>query len=323
MSSEILKNYIDDLFKVDEESKEKFDIYFCNICNEYSNITFDGQIVCKLCSKEHGNIVDNTAEWRNYNSDYSRGVDHTRCSSIINPMLIDSSYGSTIGFTKDPKFLKLKQTILWNSSKYPERMLKSAFNKLSFNGNMGGLKKNIIERSHKLFYDLTQKRTELNINSSRGSINEGLIASCTMLACKEFGFPRSPKEIAKMYGISKSDVTSGWNLFKKMMPEYAGMITESDEEENCYSILISRYCGYLKMTKDQIEKVQHCINVAEREKILTKNTPESLICGCIYFVIVSLKLNITKTYLSEKCNISVATINKTYQKLIEHTDELI
>jgi hypothetical protein len=33
MSSEILKNYIDDLFKVDEESKEKFDIYFCNICN--------------------------------------------------------------------------------------------------------------------------------------------------------------------------------------------------------------------------------------------------------------------------------------------------
>ena len=33
------------------------------------------------------------------------------------------------------------------------------------------------------------------------------------------------------------------------MPEYAGMITESDEDENCYSILISRYCGYLKMTK--------------------------------------------------------------------------
>ena len=316
---DFLNNYIEHMFELDNK-KEEFDLYYCNDCESFSNILLDGRVTCKICYRDYGITIDTNAEWRNYTSDGSKGVDHTRCSSIINPMLIESSYGSTIGFTKDPQYIKLKKTLLWNSSKYPEKMLKSVFHKLTINGTSGGLTTNIIEYSHKLFYDLTQKRNELNMNSSRGDINEGVIACCTMQACKKYGFYRTPKDIAKMYNISKSDVTTGWNLFKKLLPQYAN---DDDDDDEFKMALIKRYCHYLNMTEDHIDKVRECVEKVESKKILSKNTPGSLICGCIYFVIVMLGLKISRNELSEKCDISIATINKTYQILIDYTDELI
>ena len=103
------------------------------------------------------------------------------------------------------------------------------------------------------------------------------------------------------------------------MPQYSN----SNDNDNIYEVLILRYCNHLDLNQEAIDHIRDCVEIVENKKILSKNTPNSVVCGCIYFVIIMLGLNISKSKLAEKCDISVATITKTYQILIEYTDELI
>ena len=59
------------------------------------------------------------------------------------------------------------------------------------------------------------------------------------------------------------------------------------------------------------------------KKILSKNTPESMLCGCIFFVSIMHNYGITRQDISIKCGTSIPTINKVYDRLLEFTHELI
>ena len=324
----IVNDYLNEIYEKEKEqekeqikdNKIEFDIYYCQKCQKYSNTTYDGQIVCINCCTEYGSIIDGSAEWRNYGDD-SRGTDTTRCGSVINPLLIESSYGTTIGYTKDPTFIKLRQTINWISTNQPERTLRNAFNILTQNGNFNNLSKNIITRSHELFYDLIQKKIEIDAKSSRGNFLDGLIATCTFYACKEFGLSRTKKDIAKMHNISESDFTRAKKLFEKLMPEY--MSTDIVNNQISYINLIDRFCQQLNMTEEHIDMVKDCVTIVHDKKLLSKNSTESIVCGCIYFICNMLKLDINKNDISKVCDISNATINKTYKALTDYTHILI
>ena len=290
-------------------------IYYCNDCKEHSVVTFDSIMLCKLCNRDYGSCIDNCAEWRSYDGN----KDNVRCSSYINDMLIESSYGTTISFgTKNPFFIRLRQDLYRNSNTHPEKMLKTIFAKLSFNCENAGLTANIIEYSQKIFYEFTNERKKMGINSPRSNNNDGILVSCIYIACKELGQFRQMKDIAKIFEIPRKNVTLGWNIFKKILPHY------TDKENNDYSQLIDKYCSILNITnKDHIDDIYCCVDIVDNIKLLPKNIPSSLVCGCIYFIINKYNLNISKTKISEKCGVSIATINKTYQTLVEHTDELI
>jgi transcription initiation factor TFIIB len=308
-----------DLYK-DEETKAS--IYECPQCHHFGLFIDEGVLICQNCLCEYGGMIDDSAEWRTYSSDDHRMGDPTRCGNYINPLMVESSYGTAIGYTKNTYFNHLKQLNNWQSMPYHERSLKLVFDRLSQNGYNNGLTANIIEFSHKLFSEVSKIQNSIGETKlSRGDIRDGLIAACLFYSCKEFEVSRSPAEIAHISDILTSDVTRGINLFYELMKNSKSI--NLNKYITKYSDFIERYCNNLGIdTKMTGEIITLCKRVDEL-RILTKNTPQAMACGCIYFIITMHNMGISKNNIHEKCGISVPTITKSYERLLPYTAELI
>jgi len=295
--------------------------YQCYNCLRHNVIVDEGILVCQYCQTEYGELIDDNAEWRNYNDDY-QSADLTRCETNFNRLLIESSYGTTIGYTKNGYFNHLKQFNNWQSMPYHERSLKTVFDRLTQNGYNCGLTNNIIEFSHKLFAEVIKNQNlEGETKLSRGDIRDGLVAACLFYACKEYGVSRSPREIGKICNVHVSDVTRGIKLFHDLMKNSKLFVTN-----NCitkHRDFMERYCHNLNIDETMTKEILEIGNKVDELKILTKHTPQAVACGCIYFVLTMHCLNINKSKISEKCGISVPTITKAYEQLLPYTSKLI
>lgn len=297
-------------------------IYECPSCKKHGLFVDDGILICQYCHCEYGNLIDDSAEWRNYGNEDQRGNDPTRCGNSSHPLLIEASYGTTIGYSKNPYFNHLKKLNNWQAMPYHERSLKEVFDRLTQIGNSSGLTSNIIEYSHKLFSDVVTTQADIGETKlSRGDIRDGLIAACLSYSCKEYDVSRSPQEIAKMCGINQSSVTRGINLFYELM-RYNKSYNLNKHSMN-YADFIDRYCFFLNIQPKIVTEIVNLAKKVDEKNILTKNTPQAMVCGCIYFISIMHSLGITKTEISEKCKISVPTITKSYEKLLPHTHLLV
>lgn len=306
------------------ESDSSRNSYFCPECQHYSLCTDDGIIVCRNCHTEYGGMIDDNAEWRNYGADDNRSTDPARCGASVNPLLLESSYGTTIGYTKSMFFNRLKQLNNWQSMPYPERSLKLVFDRLSYSGVNSGLTQNIIEFSHKLFTEVSKMQNSNDLGEtklSRGDIRDGLISACMFYACKEYDVSRSPQEIGRICGVGSSDVTRGINLFYELMKNSKSINVNNHITR--YSDFIERYCNNLGIDSKTTNIIISFSEKVNSLKILTQNTPQAMACGCIYFIITMYNMNITKTNISEKCGISVPTITQSYKRLLPYTKQLI
>jgi transcription initiation factor TFIIB len=297
-------------------------IYECPNCNHYGLFVDNGVIVCQKCHCEYGGVIDDNPEWRSYSADDHRTTDPTRCGASVNPLLVESSYGTTIGYARNTYFNHIKQLNDWQSMPYPERSLKMVFDRLTQNGNHNGLTLSIVEFSHNLFAEVSKKQNNVGETKlSRGDIRDGLIAACLFYACKEYDVSRSPQEIGKICGVSTSDVTRGVNLFYKLMND--SQVIDLNRSITKYSDFIERYCGNLGIDDKLTTEIMTLGKKVDSLKILTKNTPQAMACGCIFFIATMYNLGITKTNISEKCGISVPTITKSYERLLPFTQDLI
>lgn len=296
-------------------------IYECPYCGRYELHVDDGVIVCSSCYRECGEVIDNAAEWRTYSEDH-RTSDPVRCGSSVNPLLVESSYGTSFNFSRNLYLNHLKQMNDWQSMPYHERSLKIVFDRLSQSGSNNGLTPNIVEFSHKLFAEVSKKQnTDGDTKLSRGDLRDGLIAACLFYACKEYEVSRSPQEIGKICNVNASDVTRGIKLFCDLMNKSNSINTNSHITK--YSDFIERYCNNLGIDSNKTGEIMNLGEKVDNLRILTKNTPQAMACGCIFFIITMHNLNISKSTIAEKCGISVPTITKSYEKLLPFTAKLI
>lgn len=294
----------------------------CSMCNQSGLYVDNGVLVCHNCGEEYGGVVDENPEWRNYGGDDNHSVDTTRCGGLINPLLIESSYGTSIGYTKNGYFNHLKQLNNWQSVPYHERSLKMVFDRLSQCCVDSGLTHNIIEFSHRLFSEVSKLQNNLeDTKLSRGDVRDGLIAACLFYACKEYEASRSTQEIGKICNVDASDVTRGVNLFYTLMKNTNTI--NLNKYITKYSDFIERYCNNLSIDTKTTNEIMILGKKVDDLKILTKNTPQAMACGCILFVITMYGMSITKTFIAEKCGISVPTITKSYERLLPFTQELV
>lgn len=311
----------DDVAAHEQETLNR-NIYECPQCHQWGLFVEDGVVLCQECHAEFGGLIDDTAEWRNYNNDDHRMSDPTRCGTSMNPLLLESSYGTTIGYTKNNFLNHLKQLNSWQSMPYHERSLKLVFDRLTQSGFNSGLTLNIIEFSHNLFAEVSKQQNKIGETKlSRGDIRDGLIAACLFYACKEYEVSRSPQEIGKICGVCASDVTRGINLFYELMKNSKSI--NLNKYITKYSDFIERYCNYLDIDPILTAEIMNLAKKVDDLKILTKNTPQAMACGCIFFVITMHNVTITKIQIAEKCGISVPTITKSYERLLPFTQQLI
>lgn len=297
-------------------------IYECPVCSKSSLSQVEGLMICLSCHHDFGHSIDDTAEWRNYGSEDNRSSDPSRCGASIHPILVESSYGTTLSYSKNMAFSRLRKLNNWHAVPYHERSLKQVFDKLTKDAQTSGLTPNIIEFSHTLFSEACKAQSNFGETKlSRGDPREALIAACLFYSCKEYEVPRSPQEIAKMSDISSNDVNRGINLFYQLMKN--SRIIDINKHISKYSDYIERYCNNLGLNHQTTNEIMEFAHKVDQKKLLTKNTPQAMACACIFFISNMLQLRISKNQIAEKCGISIPTITKSYEKLLPHSDELI
>ena len=295
----------------------------CRNCQSPNIKVMGGSYVCLACFSQLENTVDESGEWKSYNNE-SGNQSNPRCSLQINPFLPETSCSTYIRSGDNSCSQRYRQMTSWAIPHF-EKSLKMRLDDLKYFGQLANLPGNAIEFAQQLYVEFIKLQPlHKKKKSSRGDCHIGIIAVCISLACKEYHLPRSPDEICVQIGINSIDFTKADNLFFSVM-QHSKLI---DIAHNDYVIkpsdYISSFCRIMEIengnTVDEIIKIEKRVYEL---KILQKNTPQAIACGCIYFVAKMKNIRLNKSDFDQKCNVSIPTLTKVYERLIEYTNELI
>ena len=123
--------------------------------------------------------------------------------------------------------------------------------------------------------------------SFRGLNRQGVIAASVYISCKIHNFPRTPKEIAKIFNLDSSSATKGCknavsilNLVEKDM--------KNNEKTYFYQTkpisFIERFCSKLNINGELTELCLFIAMRLDQNDIIPENTPHSVAAGIIYFI---------------------------------------
>tara|TARA_B100001094_G_C18161403_1_gene789573 strand:+ start:837 stop:1796 length:960 start_codon:yes stop_codon:yes gene_type:complete len=314
-------NLFDSLDKIIEEKKDKPPIIKLNIIIKDNKVSVTIKIIDEKkdeTSETVNKILDNP-EWRYYGFNDTKSSDPTRCGLAVNPLLPESSVGTTIKPGYYNKTMnKTKRMVDWNSMTYKERSLNKIFNEIQTICNKNCIPPIISQESKSLYKIMSENKI------SRGNNRIGIIAACIYFACKNCNVPRSAKEISVMFNINNIIVTKGCKKFQEIL--HYNKINRNRINRNTIinsNDFIDRFCDKLNMNDKDIKKIKKISDNSQKYKIIYENTPPSIAVGSIYLYIRINKLDISKKEISSISKISEVTINKCYKKLEEHIDKLL
>lgn len=284
-------------------------------CDNIKNhIHDDGMTLCKICSAEITNIINNP-EWRYYGYNDSKNKDPTRCGMPENVLLPKSSLGTSITYGKrDETSQKINMLQQWNSMPYAERSLYKVFDKIQTVCSSNNLPEKICMTAKSLYSIIAKTKI------SRGNNRIGIIAACVYHACKECDVPRSVNELSHMFSIGSKIMTKGCKNYTEIirMSKIDKKRMFQIKEVNLYDF-IDRFSSRLELNENEIKKIHKIALICDKEKIISDNTPPSMASGCIYLYCKLKNNKITKKDISDICKISEVTINKCFKKLESNT----
>lgn len=292
--------------------------HYCDNCQSSNIKIIGGTYICLECYSQIGNIIDDSGEWKGFGD--SNVTFNPRCNSQINPFLPETS-GVTFLQSSDGSH---RSSNNWQIPHY-EKSLKIRLDEIKYFGQLINIPGNTIEFAQHLYVEFIKLQPIYKKKkSSRGDCHTGIIAVCLSLACKEYGLPRSPDEICNKININVIDFTKADNLFFSVM-QHSKLI---DITNNHYVVkssdYINNFCRIMGIndtnTIGEIIKIER---KAYELKILQKNTPQAIASGCIYFVTKMKNIKLNKSDFDQKCKVSIPTLTKVYEQLVEYTNELI
>ena len=323
--------------KKDNKRKDLDNKQQCKNCKKENSIIYDYinyNEICSECGIIYNEILDQSAEWRNYGYSDNKKVDSTRCGNPINYLLPKSSMSTTISSYGSNSKVKMIQK--WNQISNDERSRYEVFKKIDDFLRNQKFNKKIIDDA-KLYYKiLCEKDKNENKILTRGKIRTSLIVACIYISSKNNNKPINEKKLLKIFKIKKTDLTKGLKKFSNIEKEKNLNINNNN---NTIHDLINLY-GKQFNIRDDIIDIIHLIYIRslminikidknknkgkEKERIYLKNSGEKYICsGLFFFISIIFKLNLSKQNIIDKINVSEVTLNKIYKLFDKHIDILI
>ena len=301
-------NYDDIFDKMNEKKQiEKNKIDCCENSNNYS--TYNGIIICKQCKSMITNITD-SPEWRYYGSDDSKSNDPSRCGMALNPLLPDSSVGTSIKYGSNKSGMyQVKQYQKWTSMTYKERSLFKVFMNITNVCNKNNLSQKIINESKSLYKLISDTKI------SRGNNRIGIIAACVYFACKNCNVGRSSKEISEIFTIRINILTKGCKNFQNILQLSKDKNRIDISNSILYMNFIDRFCNKLNISSKDTKNIKILSKEIEEKNIINDIRPDSFASGCILYYCIKNNINCNKTNISNFSKISEVTINKCYNKI--------
>jgi transcription initiation factor TFIIB len=301
-------NYKTSTDNLEDKIIEEDDEYYCKFCDKDDALVItDGQYECKFCGVKQEYKFNMEQEWRFYGDSDTKGADPNRVGMPTNALLPESSLGSVIS-SKGADYSKIRQYHQFLTMPYKERSLFNSFLCIQRDCQLADITNIIIEDAKSAYKEVSAEKI------SRGSTRKGIRANSIYHACKKNGVPRSIKEIAKICGITVSEMTRGKKKFEEIMNQKDKNTMSNTKSTNPFDY-IDRFCSKLNISIDIKYICQFIVFNAIRLDILDDNTPPSIACGGIFLVSSVLNLGITKTMVHQVTGVSAVTISKCYKKL--------
>jgi transcription initiation factor TFIIIB Brf1 subunit/transcription initiation factor TFIIB len=289
---------------------------YCNVCELNDVVINDGEMrVCTKCGTQHGDIIDDSAEWRYYgNEDNKRGADPTRCGMPHNQILGISSLSTVVIGHGFEKYRKLSR---WNGLTHKERELIKLLNELRRKCNIENLPESVTEKTIHMWKTISEDYIK------RGTSKESLYAACFVYALQDSGITRSTDEICKLFGIKQKKLTKGCNEFVELMyhkdKKYMKKtVTCVDTKDLC-----SQYAKLLDYSDIARQMSIRVAIFVDRMGICTSSNPKSVSVGILYLISDHYKLGVTKKQISDLCKVSDVTISNTYNQIIKYKKILL
>jgi transcription initiation factor TFIIIB Brf1 subunit/transcription initiation factor TFIIB len=299
-----------------ECNNDKLSETYCNVCNTDDSVINDGEMrVCTNCGTQHGDIIDDSAEWRYYgNEDNKRGADPTRCGMPHNQILGISSLSTVVIGHGFEKYRKLSR---WNGLTHKERELIKLLNELRRKCNIENLPESVTEKTIHMWKTISEDYIK------RGTSKESLYAACFVYALQDSGITRSTDEICKLFGIKQKKLTKGCNEFVELMyhkdKKYIKKtVTCVDTKDLCSQY--AKLLDYNDMARQMSIRVAILVH---KMGICTSSNPKSVSVGILYLISDHYKLGVSKKQISDLCKVSDVTISNTYNQIMKYKKILL
>ncbi len=283
-----------------------------NLIEEFSS----GDLVCGDCGTVVGDrIIDTRSEWRTFASDSGGGGvsdDPSRVGVAENPLLgtahletIISARDGYTGVSKDLGRLQGK-----TSYRAGERNLLTAFKTIGIMAERIGLPRLIADRAKQLYKLVEDEKL------TKGKVNEGIIAACIYVACRQEKVPRTFKEISALTLVSKKDIGRCYKMIAPLLENRVSSVSMED--------FMARFCSHLGLGME-VHRVAVVIlkRVAELG-VAAGKSPTSISAAGLFMACQLFPMNRKSPKdIAFISGVSEVTIKNTYKDLLQRKYELI
>lgn len=275
-----------------------------------------GALVCSECGYIVKQILNNTAEWNNYQNDDGNTSGVNRCNGMTNELFQKSSIGTVIlGGNKN-----LAKRQGWQSMAYKDKSLKIVIDKIMKICEDNKIKKIVADTAIHYFKKISESKKIVDDGAERSIITRGgnriaVIGACLYFACKKNRSPMDVQEVSKMFGIEKSKLTVGCNQLRKFMETTDENKYFDDIDSNSPEHFIKRRGTNLKIPEKYIDLAIRMGRNCTKLKIVADHNPQSISAGILMVVIDKCELPFTRTVIAKAFSTSEVTVTKICKKI--------
>lgn len=258
-----------------------------------------GEQICTQCGTIFGNVIDEGAEWRNYED--SKGEDQCRTGFVTSDLLPESSYGSIMSFkgANSPHMKALQRLSCWSLSSNSQRSWMSIFDTIQLSCTHAGLPKSIMMDACGMYKHLEDAQ------KVRGETRRALMGAAIFVACRNNGVPRSHEEIAKLMVVNIRSLCKAITHFSP---------TDNTVLQTQIGIA-ERICATLQLNDEQREKVMELLyTISTRSEDDFEHTPKTIVAGVVAHV-MGLKTKTQMKPVSDASGVSSLSIHKIVGKI--------
>jgi transcription initiation factor TFIIB len=270
-------------------------------CKHTDLVVEDGQRVCTICATILDCVIDEGAEWRNYED--NKGEDQGRTGFATSELLPNSSYGSVVshkGISSTNTIMKSIQRLsCWSLFSNSERSWMGIFDAIQLSCTHAGLPKSVVMDACGLYKQLEDAQ------KVRGDTRRACMGAAVFVACRNQGASRTHEEISEMFQVNIRALCKAIGRF--VQTENTVLDTQNG--------LAERLTSALSLNDAQRQKIMDMLyEISLKSEDEFEHTPKTIVAGVIAHV-MGLSTKPQMKAVSEASGVSVLSIHKIVSKL--------
>lgn len=291
--------------EIDTTKVERGTCVHCGNKNLHNNCV-SGFVECIDCGTCQGGVIDNKPEWSVYEDGKNEGV--ARCGQATSYYFPKSSLCSNI--VKSNNYM-IDTLQLWLRMRYDEYSLSDNLTYITHVCSKNSLPPSVTENAKLIYKQVHDTRTIFRGVKER----DGIFGACILLGAQIQKYYRSPDEIGAMFNSNGKLITNGRNRLMKIL--HSNVLLNSIPPV-VPTDFIRRFCYKLKFVEKQIDQIYDLADNVTRLYIASDHQPMSIAAGCVLIYIHIHKLEINEDDVLSVFNITSATTNKIYDKILPY-----